>query len=467
MEADVAVAGAGPAGSTIANRLARLGYRVHIFEAMAFPRPHIGESLPASVLPFFDELGVRDEIEEAGFLRPRGAIVRWAGETHHRLDHARGFQVDRGRLDAILLRAAVRQGAVISQPARVKCIHHIGEQEWWLSFENGLNNLRSKFRFIVDATGRKGCLPGRNRKALQPPTLAMYAYWDQVPFKNPETLIEATGDQWYWAAPLPDGTANATVFVEDSRVIQTTPGELKDLYLSLIRSSRLLSPFLKGRVANKVQACPAGASCVENPVGDDWLKIGDAAMTYDPLSSQGVQNAIVSGLQGAAIVNTLLGYPDARSAAKKFCRDRLQENASRHIRTLAGFYGQQAVVTPSLFWKSRSQAGEQITPPSGQHSVELSPNTWIGLNPEATWGPTPVLLNDQISLSSGLQLRSQRPVVWLDGIPLENLLRWSFEQRRVVELLDDWTTCFGQERSGRILNWLIERQILVPLLPDS
>lgn len=466
MDADVAIVGAGPAGSTIANRLARLGYHVHIFEILDFPRPHIGESLPASVLPLLEELGVRDEIEEAGFLRPRGAIVHWAGETHHRSNTANGFQVDRDRLDSILLRAAFRQGATIFQPALVKRFQRIGEQEWCLSFEHGAAEQKCTFRFVVDATGRKGCLPGRKRLPLQPPTLAMYAYWDDVPFENAETLIEATGDQWYWAAPLPDGTANATVFVEANRFFYTTPSELRGLYLNLLQSSRLLSHFLNGRIANSVQVCSAGASRIENPIGDDWLKIGEAAISYDPLSSQGVQNAIASGLQGAAIVNTILRYPDAKSAAIMFCRDRLNENANQHIETLGKFYRQQAVVTPSPFWVSRSRADDPITIPPRQQSAELTFNTWIGLNPHTSWRPTPVLLNDRIAMRSGLHLRNHRPLVWLDGIPVEDLLRRSVEYRLAVELLGDWTIVFGQARSGRILKWLIENEFLLMTTPN-
>jgi len=467
MDADVAVIGAGPAGSTVANRLARLGFRIRIFEASAFPRPHIGESFPASVLPLFEELRVREEIEEAGFLRPRGAIVHWAGVTRHRADAANGFQVDRGRFDGILLRAALRQGADLSQPARVKHFHRIREQEWCLTVEERDSELKGTYRFVVDATGRKGFLPGRKRLPLQPPTLAMYAYWEDVPLADPETLIEATGDQWYWAALLPDGTANATVFVEAKRVNNRTPIEIEKLYLELLRTSQLLSCFLGGRMLDSVQACSAGATRVENPVGDDWLKIGEAAISYDPLSSQGVQNAIVSGLQGAAIVNTLLGYPEARNAAMTFCRDRLDENASQHTQTLARYYRQQAAVIPSDFWKSRANAHEPIEIPHRSEPTELTLGTWVRLNPHASWLPTPVLSNDRIAMRNGLHLHSYRPLVWLDGIPVEYLLRWPLVHKLAVELLAAWTAVIGQARSNRILIWLIEREFLVRTNSDS
>src|SRR5437868_58857 len=116
---DVAVIGAGPAGTTIAHRLAALGFEVLILESAAFPRPHLGESLPARISPLFDELGICEEIEQARFFRPDGAIMHWSGETRLRTDIADGYQVDRGRFDKILLDAAQRAGARVLQPARL------------------------------------------------------------------------------------------------------------------------------------------------------------------------------------------------------------------------------------------------------------------------------------------------------------------------------------------------------------
>jgi flavin-dependent dehydrogenase len=70
VEAEVCVLGGGPGGSSAARKLALLGHRVVVVERAAFPRAHIGESLPASVLPLLDVLGVRERVERAGFLRP-------------------------------------------------------------------------------------------------------------------------------------------------------------------------------------------------------------------------------------------------------------------------------------------------------------------------------------------------------------------------------------------------------------
>src|SRR4051812_11997144 len=102
---EVCVIGGGPAGSSIAHKLALLGHEVCLVERSAFPRPHVGESLASGVLPLLDALGLRGHIEAAGFLRPEGTVLRW-GEDRGRFVRRTedlGLLVDRSRFDAMLL----------------------------------------------------------------------------------------------------------------------------------------------------------------------------------------------------------------------------------------------------------------------------------------------------------------------------------------------------------------------------
>ena len=54
---EVLVMGGGPAGSTAATLLARMGRKVILLEKARHPRFHIGESLLPMNLPLFERLG--------------------------------------------------------------------------------------------------------------------------------------------------------------------------------------------------------------------------------------------------------------------------------------------------------------------------------------------------------------------------------------------------------------------------
>lgn len=473
-DADVAVLGGGPAGTTVANRLARMGYEVQLFEASAFPRRHVGESLHAQALSLFEQVGVREEMHSAGFLRPRGALVLWAGERRLRTDVANGFQVDRGRFDAILLKAAKNAGAQVAQPARVTDFTHPGAGSWRLTVTEGGTVRFFKCRFVVDASGRNGCLPGR-RLRLQPPTIALYAYWYGADIGSDrggdDTLIEACTDQWYWAAPLPDGSVNATVFVDPTRCKMTGGVNVTDCYLRLLRDSTLLSGCLDGRMATPVRACAAAASHIENPIGEDWMKIGEAAFTLDPLSSQGVQNAIMGGLQAAAVVNTILGYPECRTVAMKFCQDRLTEAAEQHAATTARFYRQQAAATPSTFWNARASGGllnsNGAAPRLSRRHTPLVLDALLQVNPLASRQQTPALLEDRIVLQTALHVPGHRPAIWLEGQSLAELLEWPRHRMTARVLLESWSGALGSDRALRILWWLYDNGFLIRVRSET
>src|ERR1019366_5686650 len=108
IRAAVCVLGGGPAGSTIALRLAQLGHSTVVLEKACFPRPHIWESLAPDILGILEMLGIRRKVEAQGFRRPDGAIVRWGAEAAVRpVAGEPGFQVNRASFESA---AAPRSG---------------------------------------------------------------------------------------------------------------------------------------------------------------------------------------------------------------------------------------------------------------------------------------------------------------------------------------------------------------------
>jgi len=113
VEVDVAIVGAGPAGSTLAALLAQRGVRVALLDREAFPRDKLcGEFLSYDALPVLAPLGIVDAIDAAGAPHiTRGRIVGSRRTYEFALPcAARG--VSRLFFDDLLLRTATSHGAI-------------------------------------------------------------------------------------------------------------------------------------------------------------------------------------------------------------------------------------------------------------------------------------------------------------------------------------------------------------------
>ncbi len=462
---DIAVMGSGPAGAAAARKLALLGHDVCLIERAAFPRSHVGESLPPGILPILDSLGIRPRMEAAGFLRPNRAVVRWARAlAWEKLQPGEpGFQVDRGVFDQVLRDAAVEAGARIIQPARAMPPVRTGSPHWTLAVIQNSRVSHVRARFLVDASGKRSVWRGRKRR-LSVPTVAIYAYWRHTALRGPETRVEASANAWFWGAPLPDGRVNATVFVDPKRCAAHARGGLRHFYETLLASSTLLRGCLEGQRVSEVRVCDASSSTAESVVGADWIKVGEAAFSIDPLSSQGVQTAMHTGLQGAIVAHTMLRVPANTEAAMEFYEARQAEITSRHQAIAAQYYAEQNRFCAEPFWRRRSR---DIEPPADPHAWPRQAHPpaldeRVGVSDAAAVIQTPVMQDACITYHPALTHPAlDRPVAFLHGVALTPLLQTVGRGGAVRDILASWSRALPVSRAGDMLQWLWARGILV------
>lgn len=452
---DVCVIGAGPAGSAVAQRLASLGHSVALLEAHAFPRQHLGESLAASVWPLLEVLGVRPAVESAGFLQPTGTLLRWSGPIERREGFGEpGLQVDRCRFDAILLEAARSAGTRVIQPARVQRTQRQGDRRVTTArTATGLIEIPS--RFIVDAAGRSGWLGGRKQRT-GPRTLALAAYWTCMAGCGAEARVEAGEQQWYWAAPLPDGRAVAAAFVDAAAYrlgIRAFQGRDR-LYEHLVSQSELLRACL-GRRVTSVLVCDASPCHDGGPATADTIKVGEAAFAIDPLSSQGVQTAIGSALHAAAVVHTILVRPGNTAAAIEFYRAAQDKAVAFHQRAAAAAYAEAAATRAASFWHERAAPHHGTVQHPANTPEPLTRTRTVRLADGVRVETAPVLRGDVIVSGSHVVLPNGRgPVAFLDGVELAPLLDPLRQPVTIGEVIEAWANRMSRDRSAAILDWL-------------
>jgi flavin-dependent dehydrogenase len=334
-EADVVVAGAGPAGATVAALLAQLGYRVVILERENFPRYHIGESLTPAIDPLLSFLGLGERIAEAGFMRMPGHTFHWSGSERTSYfgespdGDILGFQVWRARFDRLLLDRARELGVLaFTGHAVTGILRDRNPQVNGVRFR-GLDQSSGavRARLTVDATGGAGILARRlgARLADSPPrSLAIWGYWagaGDPPGRDAiNTFVESFPDGWIWTVRVRPDLRNVTVMVD----LDAAQPALKRLgrrrfYLEQIAATVATRGFLeRAHLATQLRSCESSWYRAARIGGDGWLAAGDATTWIDPLTSQGVRKAIASGMTAAVVANTLLREPAQAEVARAY-----------------------------------------------------------------------------------------------------------------------------------------------------
>ena len=127
---DVAIIGAGPAGSATAIALARSGYAVALIDKQIFPREKLcGDFVNPINWPIFRDLGVEERLLAQPHTRVTGfRITSYCGAsaaaTFSQVDQNRSFGLGlrRAQLDHVLLQRAEEAGVTIRTGQRVQQI---------------------------------------------------------------------------------------------------------------------------------------------------------------------------------------------------------------------------------------------------------------------------------------------------------------------------------------------------------
>lgn len=454
---DVCVIGAGPAGSTLAARLAQLGHDVCLIERASFRRSRLGESLSPGVLPLIETVGARAAVEAAGFRPVSGVSVKWGTRWEERRNGGQpGLLVDRGRFDSLLLGHARAHGVRVLQPAAVRDRRR-DEDGWTLQIEAAGRRFALRAAFLADAAGRSAVLRGRRRQVGRR-TIALYAYWRGA--RLPERpRIEAGAAEWFWGVPLPNGTYNTLVFV-DVAALRSAGGGVARLFHTLLERSDLLADCRDARLTSPVRATDATPYLDEASITPLSIKVGDAALALDPLSSSGVQKAIQSALAGAVVVNTLLRRPALREIALRFYQDSLEEASERHRRWAAEHYATVASSNRGTFWQDRAESSP--TPAADRSEAELFSEGIVELSPDVRIVDQPCLEGQFVTVKPALRHPNvDGAVAYLGDWELVPLLQHARRRLTPHQLAMSWSSRVPPETGLAIARWLLDHGILL------
>ena len=463
-EHDVVILGAGPAGTSAAIRLAEMGLDVGVVERCRFPRGHVGICIADETVALVEYLGLGGEFDDARFWRRNLTAVRW-GDAETRLVPRQGYHVDRAVFDQLMVGRSRLAGATVYQPVEAIEVKRLEYTGWGITISSDERRQLLKARFIVDAAGRHPAVRGTRIKD-GPPLVSVHAVWALRRTADFDGLIEAGEDAWLWYAQTARDRAVVSVFCDPRRLRTGKKDGMQAKYSGLLRQFRSLDLEQLGRQCSDPQACDAAGHHAETPVGDHYIRLGDACLSVDPLSSQGVHLALQSGLQGAVVVNTILRKSENTAAAQQFFRTRTAERISRYTGRTKQEYARVSAVCSNAFWRERAgEASEAAADPPPPPS-ELSPrdrSDQLALSPHLTLDKAPAIDGAFVELRDVLRHPNiYGPIAYVEGVDLVRLVGALPEKFAYCDIPKIWRGHIPPAVGDRIAAWLWHRRILVP-----
>jgi geranylgeranyl reductase family protein len=305
--ADLVVIGAGPAGCSAAITAARDGQKVVMVDKARFPRDKCcGDGLTAGALRHLAELGV--EVDSlATFTRSTALIANSPANREYTFSLRPGLAgvATRRDLDAALVRATMQAGVEVYQASPIQSVEDTGDR---LLVEAGGHTFSTAFAVAADGAWS----PTRKLVRAERPEGYLGDWYAFRQYFHSTAGLDAmwVGFEadllpgYVWAFPLAGGLTNVGFGVL-RRPGQPT-GKLASLWRDILNRPSLRS-FL-GADAEPIsnhKAWPIPTSIAAGPAqafGGRLLFAGDAMGVGDPMTGEGIGQALASGTLAARTI---------------------------------------------------------------------------------------------------------------------------------------------------------------------
>jgi geranylgeranyl reductase family protein len=312
-ERDVAVVGAGPAGSACAALLAERRREVSLIDQHAFPRDKsCGDGLTPQAVKILNQLGLATFLEKTQVIEGGRVFLDHRREKVMRYSAgSQGRCVPRAFLDQALLNAALERGARLVQGRAIGLGREERRGSSTVVLADQGESRTVTARTVVASDGATSAIrrtSGLGTPGYQVRAWAIRGYYatERIlePFFDVYLPLEVRGSTllgYGWVFPVGEYVANIGVGFLRPRGVRHMAGlrAALDAFLGELRAraSRRLGDL---ESLGRATGAPLGhnfkaASCSRRGL----LIVGDAAGTTDPLTGEGIAGALRSGVLAA------------------------------------------------------------------------------------------------------------------------------------------------------------------------
>jgi geranylgeranyl reductase family protein len=342
------VVGGGPAGSSTAFFLARMGIDTVVLDRARFPRDKTcSEYLSPQATRILAEMNARDAIESAGAAQltgmrvhaPNGFTIHGEFAAGHgfRGYSDRGLAVRRTTLDSILLDRAREAGARVEEAVRVTDLIRSsdGRVTGIRTIDEEGNSRERSSRLIIGADGLRSVIGrrlGLIRPAKWPRRIALVTHYSGARDVEDFGEMHVERGGYCGIASVGNGLVNVAVVVPVSRGAEVAIDRTEFLE-SWIAERPALAARLGGATRiGEVRATGPFASSARRAWNPGVALVGDAAEFFDPFTGEGIYTALRGGeLLADFAAESIRNPARADASLKEYERTRRKEFSGKWL----------------------------------------------------------------------------------------------------------------------------------------
>ena len=327
-------------------------------------RPHsafaVGETIPAETRHLLDRLGLNCLTADM-HLPSAGTVARWGSGVAHRRESILspfgcGWHLDRPLFERQLIDAAVKSGAVALEHC-VRVETKSGPAGWEFRIDRGARQICVISDYAIDCTGRTArlALGAGARRQIHDKLIAIWSVTEEESSAQTDPdrriYLESAPDGWFYSARIPNRRRVLAYFSDgdlcDARL--RSAANFEDYVAKTFHLDKEANGSNYRIIAGPFRVNAASARLVR-AYGDRWIAAGDAAQSFDPLSSQGIMSAIIGGNNAAA---ALIAARSADSCALEKLQADLDAKYGAYLAERQTYYRAEQRWVERPFWRRR------------------------------------------------------------------------------------------------------------------
>jgi flavin-dependent dehydrogenase len=223
-------------------------------------------------------------------------------------------------------------------------------------------------RFVIDATGRSALVSrGLGSKVLRHDQLTgIYRVYEGTDQEQARTLVEPCAHGWWYSAGLPGRRHLIALMTDGDLATGHHYHRATEWEAALTEVPRIQSIAAASKPVTTPRAKSAASGVLDVCSTRNFLAVGDAASTFDPLSSLGILKGLRSGIFGAYAAADCLAKGDETGLERY--QGIIQAGFKTFLKQWRHYYQQEQRWPDEPFWRRRQTASipTRVNAPEGE-----------------------------------------------------------------------------------------------------